>query len=76
VLLTTNEPVDDMHPALLRPGRCLARIEFPAFDASEASKLVGSPVAGPLTLAQIFELRGNINRLHVVAESTAPGQYL
>lgn len=76
VLLTTNEPVDDMHPALLRPGRCLARIEFPAFESAEAAKLVGSPVAGPLTLAQIFELRGNINRLHVVAASTAPGQYL
>ena len=76
VLLTTNEPVDDMHPALLRPGRCLARIEFPAFDAAEAAALVGGHVSGPLSLAEIFELHGALNRLHVVAETTAPGQYL
>jgi hypothetical protein len=76
VLLTTNEPVDEMHPALLRPGRCLARIEFPTFTPAEAAKLVGSDVTSPMTLAEIFEQRGTINRLHVVAESAAPGQYL
>jgi ATP-dependent 26S proteasome regulatory subunit len=28
ILLTTNELLENLHPALIRPGRCLAQIEF------------------------------------------------
>ena len=35
VLITTNEPMQRLHPALLRPGRCLAEIEFRKFTAAE-----------------------------------------
>jgi hypothetical protein len=41
ILLTTNEPLDKLHPALVRPGRALARIEFTRFNAAEASKWLG-----------------------------------
>jgi len=36
VLITTNEPVGALHPALLRPGRCLSTIEFRRFSRAEA----------------------------------------
>ena len=37
VLLTTNDKVQRLHPAVRRPGRCLAEIPFPAMSASEAA---------------------------------------
>ncbi len=37
-LITTNEPVSRLHPALVRPGRCLAEIEFRPFTIEEARK--------------------------------------
>jgi len=41
VLLTTNEDLGRLHPALTRPGRCLARIEFPRFNPQEAAQWLG-----------------------------------
>jgi hypothetical protein len=32
VLLTTNEPLNHLHPALDRPGRCLAGVTFERVD--------------------------------------------
>jgi hypothetical protein len=37
-LVTTNEPIGRLHPALVRPGRCLAELEFRAFTAAEARR--------------------------------------
>ena len=37
VLVTTNEPLGRLHPAVARPGRCCAAVEFPAFSAAEAT---------------------------------------
>lgn len=37
VLVTTNEPIKKLHPAVARPGRCAANIEFTALEADEAS---------------------------------------
>ncbi|MCL2418417.1 MAG: AAA family ATPase [Conexibacteraceae bacterium] len=36
VLVTTNEPIGRLHPAVARPGRCAARVEFARFSATEA----------------------------------------
>jgi hypothetical protein len=36
VLLTTNEPVEKLHEAVARPGRCAARVEFGPFTREEA----------------------------------------
>lgn len=36
VLVTTNEPLRRLHPAVARPGRCAARLEFEPFPAAEA----------------------------------------
>lgn len=37
VLVTTNEPVKRLHPAVARPGRCAARVQFMPFPEAEAS---------------------------------------
>jgi energy-coupling factor transporter ATP-binding protein EcfA2 len=38
VLITTNEPLSAFHPAVSRPGRCGAVIEFAPFPADEAER--------------------------------------
>lgn len=37
VLMTTNEKVQRLHPAISRAGRCAARVEFPALPRAEAA---------------------------------------
>ena len=37
VLVTTNEPIKTLHPAVARPGRCAANIEFWPLTAEESS---------------------------------------
>src|SRR5919199_2980337 len=65
ILITTNEPLGRLHPAVVRPGRCLAEVEFPPLTGAEAAALLGdSPPAGrDLTLAEVFERRGTVTRL-------------
>jgi hypothetical protein len=38
VLVTTNEEIKTLHPAVARPGRCAADIEFEALSPTEASE--------------------------------------
>jgi hypothetical protein len=38
VLVTTNEPLKRLHPAISRPGRCAAKVEFAGFRAEEAAR--------------------------------------
>lgn len=59
VLLTTNEPLGRLHPALTRPGRCLATTEFTRFPLGEARAWLGAPehqLKEPPTLAELFFL--------------------
>lgn len=53
-LVTTNEPIGRLHPALVRPGRCLAELEFRAFTAAEARRRWPEQTfgAGSVTLAE------------------------
>lgn len=37
VLVTTNEQIRTLHPAIARPGRCALHIEFEEFEEAEAS---------------------------------------
>jgi hypothetical protein len=37
VLVTTNEPIKTLHPAVARPGRCAANIEFGRLSEAEAN---------------------------------------
>ena len=57
VAITTNEDLRQLHPAVVRPGRSLAHIEIGPLSASQASALLGRPVAGPVTLAELSAMR-------------------
>lgn len=58
VLVTTNESLGRLNPAVARPGRCASIVEFSAFDPDEASRwLTAHGVEGPsrsATLAELF----------------------
>jgi len=41
VLVTTNEEVRKLHPAVARPGRCAANVDFVALSAEEATHWLG-----------------------------------
>lgn len=66
-LITTNAPVDEMHPALLRPGRCLSRLEFGRFGSEDARAWLPDglrqQVGGATTLAELYEMRGDHQRI-------------
>jgi hypothetical protein len=60
VLLTTNEPLGRLHPAITRPGRCLAAVEFTPFGADEGRTwLSGTHLPVPIraTLAELYQLQ-------------------
>ncbi len=59
VLITTNEPLSAMHPAVIRPGRCLSEMEFGPLAVEAANRWLrvhGSnvTVAKPTPLAQLY----------------------
>jgi hypothetical protein len=60
LLVTTNEPLGRLHPAVHRPGRCWASVDFDAFGPAEATAWLAArgverEVRAPMTLAQLFE---------------------
>ncbi|MBB6036033.1 DUF5925 domain-containing protein [Phytomonospora endophytica] len=60
VALTTNEDLARLHPAVVRPGRCLAQIEVGPLSHAEAVTWLGTPdgiAAGGATLAELCALR-------------------
>lgn len=60
VALTTNEPISRLHPAIVRPGRCIAQIEVGSLSASEARQWLGDQVphrGGGATLAELLSLQ-------------------
>ncbi|MGB8652512.1 MAG: AAA family ATPase, partial [Mycobacteriales bacterium] len=71
-LITTNEPLAAVHPALVRPGRCLSRLEFGPLPAAQASRLLGRPVAHAMSLAEALA----VQPVSSVLEPTHVGQYL
>ena len=77
VLITTNEPVGRLHPAVVRPGRCLAEVEFRALSAGEASGWLGTGErTAPATIAELYERRDGGHRVGRQPESLADGLYL
>jgi hypothetical protein len=61
VLVTTNEPVRRMHPAVVRPGRCWAQVEFRRLAAAESNAWLRMhhsdvEVSRDSTLAELFAL--------------------
>jgi len=61
VLVTTNEPLRRLHPAVVRPGRTWAEVEFGALAEEEASAWLAARgierrVERATALAELFAL--------------------
>jgi hypothetical protein len=65
-LVTTNEPIGLLHPAVTRPGRCWKSIEFQPLSVNEANRWLTvqdtvARVTQPTALADLYEImRGRI----------------
>jgi Domain of unknown function (DUF5925)/ATPase family associated with various cellular activities (AAA) len=79
LLITTNEPMRALHPAVIRPGRCLADVQFRPFSRTEAEAwLHGSvPVpGGELTLAELYRSSGHVDPVTAHRLPDVDGRYL
>jgi len=80
LLLTTNEDIARLHPALIRPGRCLARVPFEPFTATQATEWLGragSPASGSMTLADLLLTTGELEMIDTAHPDAQPtGMYL
>ncbi|MEO8695741.1 MAG: DUF5925 domain-containing protein [Acidimicrobiales bacterium] len=59
ICITTNEPIGRLHPAVVRPGRCLSTIEVRSFTRGEAAAWLG-PVhraRDEMTLAEMYAMQ-------------------
>jgi hypothetical protein len=79
VAITTNEDLAKLHPAVVRPGRCLARIEVGALPYPQAVEWLGSPVgvgAEGATLAELYAVRAGAQPVATADAQPQVGQYL
>lgn len=67
-IVTTNDELGDLHPAVTRPGRCASQIEFGPLTAEEASEWLGVEVEEGGTLAELYAKRHAL----AAAEPEAP----
>lgn len=71
-LVTTNDELGELNAAVKRPGRCAAQIVFPAFPADEASAWLGEEVGEAMTVAEMYERRGDGLPLALAADDDEP----
>jgi len=81
-LITPNEPVARLHPAVTRPGRCLADLHVDELSVAEANAWLAShdstaTVKRPTTLAELFEvLSPTATTVLPTPPASSPGLYL
>lgn len=73
-LITTNVPMAQLNPAMMRSGRCVANLEFPAFPAGEAGAWLAAhgqeaDVDGETVLADLFDRVRRSERLAAALET-------
>ena len=79
VCITTNEQLSRLHPAVVRPGRCLAQIEVGPLPRPEAVAWLGTSAGlGPsgATLAELFALKGRLVKVERTEPDAVGGMYL
>jgi hypothetical protein len=82
VAITTNEDITRLHPAVTRPGRCLAQIEVGRLPYHQAVAWLGDGDAGVrvpangATLAELVAIRDGTMPVGTPETDTAPGMYL
>lgn len=80
-LLTTNQKLNEIHPAVTRPGRCLAEIEVPKLTKAEAALWLGPEWKGKaptkaMTLAELYLEKSGDDHMVTVRPEVGTGQYL
>lgn len=79
IIITTNEPVGKLHPALVRPGRCRSIIEFGPLDPEEARAWLARQgctdevVEGPMTIAELAALAEDADVDHATMDASPLG---
>ncbi|HET6483525.1 MAG TPA: DUF5925 domain-containing protein [Actinoplanes sp.] len=79
IAITTNEDLASLHPAVVRPGRCLASIEVGRLPYAEAVAWLGtSRGVGPsgATLAELYALKTGSQPVTVPTSEPSTGMYL
>ena len=79
IAITTNENLASLHPAVVRPGRCLASIEIGRLSYAEAVRWLGTPDGvepDGATLAELYALKTGARPVTVAAPEPATGLYL
>jgi hypothetical protein len=79
VALTTNEPLFSLHPAVVRPGRCLAHVEVGKLSRAQAVARLGTATGvgqDGATLANLYALRGELHRIGPGDRPAAVGLYI
>jgi hypothetical protein len=82
--ITTNEDLERLHPAVVRPGRCLARVEIGRLSPREAESWLGAngPADGHrigpegATLAELCAARRGVGPTTVTQPEQHEGLYL
>ncbi len=76
--ITTNEDLQLLHPAVVRPGRCLAQIEVGPLSAQEAAVWLGEGEHSPgaATLAELFARRSGQPPVQLRRPEPSGGFYL
>jgi hypothetical protein len=79
IAITTNEDLATLHPAVIRPGRCLASIEVGRLSYAESVAWLGtsrgvSPEGA--TLAQLYALKTGAEPVTVPKPAPTTGMYL
>ena len=79
IAITTNEPLERLHPAVVRPGRCLAEIEVGPLSTAEATAWLDAgagSVAGPMTLAALYARKAGREDPAGLAVEPSTGMYI
>jgi hypothetical protein len=81
VAITTNEPLASLHPAIARPGRCIAQVEVGLLAAAEARAWLGRDLpdrarAVGYSLAELVALRDGTEPVRARGLPEHVGQYL
>jgi hypothetical protein len=79
VCITTNEPINRLHPAVTRPGRCLASIYVGPLSRAEAAAWLGTTKgidSDGATLAELCALQDDRGPARSRERERRVGQYL
>ncbi|MEV4315348.1 DUF5925 domain-containing protein [Actinocrispum sp. NPDC049592] len=74
--ITTNEDLARLHPAVIRPGRCLAQIEVGPLSQDEATAWLGRHVRDRATLAELYAMRNDLAPVMAETAEEHTGLYL